>query len=459
MRTQSPKSCDNFDCVVWLIGIAVSALVTSSCSQSHLDVSERPNIVVILADDLGYGDIGAYGATKIRTPNIDYLARRGLRFTNAYASANVCSPSRAGLMTGRYAIRSGLAYKVVTAAATHGLPESEETIGELLTRAGYQSALIGKWHLGNRSPYLPPDHGFAEFFGVPHSNDMPNFVLYDGLDIVDEEINQATLTRRYTERAQHIIRNKSQRPFFLMVSHTFPHIPLFASSEFKGHSEAGLYGDAVEELDWSTGEIIRTLRESGQLDNTLIIFTSDNGPFFEGSTAGLKGGKGNSWEGGYRVPFIMHWPNNIRSSTVSDAITMNIDVLPTLAEAANVVPRTTPVDGASMFPLIANPSSQIHEFLYFFNNENIVALRSKDWKFVSHAYYTGSLGAFEKFDQLPGFNGSYDMLLDARGVDGEAYSYADRHPEVVSQFKTELRRARAEFYPLRTRPSEKTYPE
>ncbi len=418
-----------------------------------------PNIVIILADDLGYGDIGVYGATRIRTPHIDQLARSGMRFTHAYASANVCSPSRAGLMTGRYAIRAGLAWKVVTAKASNGLPESEETIAELVRRAGYQTMLVGKWHLGNLAKYSPLEHGFQRFFGVPHSNDMPDFALFDGKDVIETPVKQSTLTRRYTQEAVKFITENSSEPFFLMLSHTFPHIPLYASEAFRGASAAGLYGDTVEELDWSTGEIVAALKARHLLKDTLVVFASDNGPFFEGSTAGLKGGKGNAWEGGYRVPFIASWPRGIDAGQVSESMTMNIDLLPTIAQLLGVTPEARVLDGESLLPVFADPRSSPHDYLYFFNNENIVAIRSQEWKYVTHAYYTGSLGAFEKFDQLPGFESPYQMLFDAHGAEGEAYSYADRHPAIVQALNRALDDARDEFYPLRTRPSERTYPQ
>ncbi|NNM01766.1 MAG: sulfatase, partial [Gammaproteobacteria bacterium] len=421
--------------------------------------SGPPNIVIILADDLGYGDIGAYGAQRIRTPHIDDLAARGLRFTQAYASANVCSPSRAGLMTGRYAIRSGLAYKVVTARATHGLPESEDTIAEVARRGGYRTMLIGKWHLGALPAHSPLKHGFDNFYGVPHSNDMPDFALYEGDAVIEQPVEQATLTRRYTDAALRFINDDDKRPFLLLVSHTFPHIPLHASKRFRGESDAGLYGDTVEELDFSTGRIVTALREAGMLDNTLILFTSDNGPFFEGSSGGLRGGKGNAWEGGYRVPLISAWPAVIAAGQVSDAITMNIDFLPTVAELAGVQPAAARLDGASLVPLFASPDAAVHEHLLYFNNESVIGVRSQAWKYVTHAYYTGSLGAFEKFDQLPQFDGAYEMLLDARGGDGEAYSYADRHPDAVKRLQQVLWDARKVFDPLRTRPADKTYPE
>jgi uncharacterized sulfatase len=437
------------------IAAILSLLLAAGCTYA----AKEPNIVVILTDDMGYGDIGAYGGTRIKTPNIDSLAANGIVFTNGYASANVCSPSRAGLMTGRYAIRAGLAWKVVTATDTKGLPESEETLGELAKRAGYNTMFIGKWHLGRFPEYLPQKHGFDEVYGVPHSNDMPGFALYDGKTVVENPAEQRTLTRRYTQKAVEFIEDRADQPFLLFVSHTFPHIPLFASEDFHGKSNAGLYGDTVEELDWSTGEIVKALEAAGLVDNTLIFFTSDNGPFFEGGTSGLKGGKGTTWEAGYRVPFIVSWPAVAEAGRVSDAIAMNIDLLPTIAAAIGVEPAAAEIDGKSLLPLLQGEESSRHDFLFYFNNERVVGVRSQDWKYVTHSYYTGSLGAFEKFDQLPGFESSYDLLFDTRGLDGEAYSYADRYPEVLDEHKAAIERARAEFDPLRTRNLETTYPD
>ena len=436
-----------------------AAILTLLLAAGCTNAANEPNIIVILADDMGYGDIGAYGGTRIKTPNIDSLAATGIAFTNGYASANVCSPSRAGLMTGRYAIRAGLAWKVVTATDTKGLPDSEETLGELARRAGYRTMFIGKWHLGRFPEYLPQKHGFDVFYGVPHSNDMPGFSLYDGETVIEDPVEQRTLTRRYTLKAVEFIENRADQPFLLFVSHTFPHIPLFASEDFHGKSNAGLYGDTVEELDWSTGEILKALEAEGLVDNTLVFFTSDNGPFFEGGTAGLKGGKGTTWEAGYRVPFIVSWPAVAEFGRVSDAIVMNIDLLPTIAAAIGIEPAAEEIDGESLLPLLQGEESSRHDFLFYFNNERVVGVRSQDWKYVTHSYYTGSLGAFEKFDQLPGFESTYDLLFDTRGKDGEAYSYADRYPKVLDEHKAAIERARAEFGPLRTRDLETTYPD
>ena len=436
----------------------ISLLPFGEDSVAAEEFSKPPNIVIILTDDMGYGDLGAYGNSLIRTPHIDALADRGLLLTNGYASANVCSPSRAGLLTGRYAIRSGLAWKVVEADDPRGLPQNEETIAELAKRAGYATGMIGKWHLGSFPEYSPLQHGFDYFYGVPRSNDMPDFALYEGREKIEEPVRQRTLTRRYTKAATTFVNEHAAEPFLLYVAHTSPHIPLYASDEFAGSSKAGIYGDVVEELDWSTGEIIAALEKDGLLDNTLIVFTSDNGPFFEGSTAGLKGGKGNTWEGGYRVPFILSWPAVIREGRIVDAIATNLDILPTVADLLDLQPSAEIIDGYSLRPLFDGDNVLQQRYVYYFNNEAVVGLRDQNWKYLTHTYYTGSIGAFEKFDQLPGFESSYDMLFDARGVDGESYSLADRNPEVVARMKRQLAGVRNEFDAIRTRPPEATYP-
>ncbi|MFT4826403.1 MAG: putative sulfatase [Halioglobus sp.] len=435
----------------------VAVLLASKVSAATSVEDTAPNIIVILTDDMGYGDLGAYGNRLIRTPHIDAIAHRGVIFSNGYASANVCSPSRAGLLTGRYAIRSGLAWKVVESGDSRSLPRSEETIAELVKRAGYRTGMVGKWHLGAFPENLPLEHGFDYFFGVAHSNDMPNFFLYDGTHKIQGPVDQRQLTRQYTQAARKFIEQSAEQPFLLFVSHTFPHIPLYSSEPFAGRSAAGAYGDTVEEIDWSTGELVASLKSLGLLDNTLIVFTSDNGPFFEGSTAGLKGGKGNSWEGGYRVPFIVSWPKSIQPGKTSDKLAANIDILPTIAEVLELSPSATQIDGVSLLPTLQDGEVP-HRYLYFFNNEAVVGMRDQQWKYLTHSYYTGSIGAFEKFDQLPGFKAPYDLLFDAQGVDGESYSVSDRHPQVMSRMKQDLRSARKKFDSLRTRPAENTYP-
>ncbi|MEK7266565.1 MAG: sulfatase [Pseudomonadota bacterium] len=441
--------------------LLILASFSSLCSfvSAAGQSTPSPNIVIIVADDLGFGDIGANGGKKIRTPNIDLIARRGVNFSQFYASANVCSPSRAGMMTGRYPIRSGLAYDVIGANDERGIPASEETIGELARRAGYATKYIGKWHLGRFPEYAPTAHGFDEFYGVPHSNDMPNFALYDDAEIIETPVNQSALTARYGEKAVEFIDRKRAKPFLLFLSYTAPHIPLYASQDFRGKSDAGVYGDVVEELDASVGRVVDALKRSGTLDNTVIFITSDNGPFFEGGTAGLKGGKGSSWEAGYRVPMIVSWPSGGLKRGAQRAIAMNIDLLPTVAEIIGIPPQSTQIDGASLLGLLRGKKATAHDRLLYFNNEDIVGVRNQRWKYLTHAYYRRSLGAFEKFGTLDGFEEGYDLLFDASDAGGEEYSYAEREPEELSNLKQAITDARAEFDALRTRPPDKTFPE
>jgi len=430
-----------------------------ACVNAFAQRGELPNIVIVLADDFGFGDVGANGATRIKTPSIDQIAANGINLTQFFASGNVCTPSRAGLMTGRYPIRTGLGHDVLGAADVNGLPSDEETLGELAKRAGYRTMYIGKWHLGRFPQYLPLKHGFDQFYGVPHSNDMPNFGLYCDAELTEQPVEQASLTSRYTQAAVEFIQTNESRPFLLFVSHTAPHIPLYASAEYSGRSAAGLYGDVVEELDASVGTLVDAIKNRGLAQNTLFIFTSDNGPFFEGSVSGLKGGKGTGWEGAYRVPFAASWPAGISARGSLAPIAMNIDILPTIADIVGAGASNEPLDGRSLLPIFRSESESPHEFLYFFNNEDIIGVRSQRWKFLTHVYYRRSLGAFEKFEQLDGFESSYDLLYDALSPGGEEYSLAARYPEVVLTMKTELAAARQRYAPFRTRQPDKTFPE
>ena len=288
--------------------LILCALLPGPGNLSAAPRTSPPNIVLILADDLGYGDVGVYGAELIETPNLDRLAGEGIRLTNFYASGNVCSPSRAGLLTGRYAIRDGLANRTITAEDTRGLPAGTTTIAGLLQRGGYRTALIGKWHLGHHTQVQQPNaHGFDVFYGLLQPNDAEQ-PLYRDTMAIDEPVDQGSLTRRFTEEAVSFIENNARQPFFLFLSHSAPHIPLVASPAFAGTSRAGAYGDVVQELDWSVGEVLDAVQRNDLADDTVIIFTSDNGPFPEGGTGGLRGGKGTAWDGGYRVPFIASWP-------------------------------------------------------------------------------------------------------------------------------------------------------
>jgi len=439
--------------------LAICALAISLPGHAD-DGRKTPNVILILTDDLGQGDLGVYGNTRIRTPNIDELARRGVMLTQHYASGNVCTPSRAGLMTGRYPIRSGLAALSAPDQPGWGLPAAEYTLAELLRDAGYATHMIGKWGVGEMPGSSPLRHGFDGFFGVPNSNDMPGFALYEGETLIDGDVDQSTITERYTAAAEAFIADQAQtRPFFLYLAHTFPHIPLYASPAFAGKSAAGRYGDVVEELDASVGRIVNALQQAGVLQDTLIIFTSDNGPFFEGDPGPAHGGKGSTWDGGFRVPFIASWPAGLPGGRVSGKISMNIDVLPTLAELAGTDRSTLQLDGASLVQLLQGNDESVHDHLLYFAGEEIVAVREQQWKLVTHGFFRRSFVAFEKLDRLDGFTEPYTLLFDMMGDPDERYSVSDRQPGVVNRMHRALTAARAEFGPLRVEPQPATFPD
>ncbi len=416
----------------------------------------KPNIIIILADDLGMGDLSINGS-PIQTPNIDKLAEEGARLSDFYASANVCSPSRAGLLTGRYPIRMGLANSVIEPESTHGLPAAELTLAEFLKQNGYHNSIIGKWHLGHTPEHWPTRHGFDYFFGLPYSNDMQPLALYRDEEIVEQPVNQDTLTRRYTDEAVKFIEENSDGPFFIYLAHTFPHIPLHASDKFRGKSKAGLYGDAVEELDWSVGEVIKALKQHHLDKNTLVFFSSDNGAWFEGSYAAYRDMKGLSWEGAYRVPFIAWWPDHIQAGTVSRAIAMNIDIFPTIsAILTGKTAGLNTIDGRNIWPLLQGSDLSPHEVLYLFNNEDIAAIRTQDWKYMVRAYYKNRYIAFENIEEKMGF--AYELLFDMTVSLPERYSQAENRPAVLNNMKNRLAKARQIFDPMRTGPMPEVFP-
>ena len=398
-----------------------------------------PNIILILADDLGYGDVGVYGAELIETPHIDRLATEGMRLTSFYASGNVCTPSRAGLLTGRYAVRSGLADKTISVDDTRGLPANSVTIARLLQQGGYRTGLVGKWHLGHHTQAQRPNaQGFDEFYGLLHPNDVEQSI-YRNQQVTGEPFAQGALTRRFTEEAIGFMEDNARQPFFLFISHTAPHIPLVASPAFSGSSRAGAYGDVVQELDWSVGEVLEAVHRNGLAENTVIIFTSDNGPFPEGSAGGLRGGKGTAWDGGYRVPFIARWPGFIPAAKTTDAMAMNIDLLPSIAEiAGKPVPDALQLDGRSIFPVLSGAvQASPHQVLYFFNHEHIVALRTQNWKMVVQASYRDIQRRLPEHNVL--------LLFDMRTDPQERYSQAVHRPEKWEELQVHLKRGRDEL--------------
>ncbi len=359
---------------------------------------EMPNFIVIFCDDLGYGDIGCFGSKLHRTPNLDRMAAEGARFTSFYSTSGVCTPSRASLMTGCYPKRVSMHQNVegkcvIFPVAKKGLNPAEITAARLLKTRGYATMCIGKWHLGDQRPFLPTRHGFDSYFGIPYSNDMvaasgpgrPPLPLLRDEEVIEAPVPQDTLTQRYTQEAVRFIREYRDEPFFLYLPHSMPHNPVHASERFRGRSANGRYGDAVEEIDWSVGEILRTLRELGIDKRTLVIFTSDNGAHrrFGGSNAPLRGWKGSTWEGGMRVPCVMYWPGTIPAGLVCDEVTSTMDILPTFAKLAGAeVPKDRIIDGHDISALMTGQpgAKSPYRAFFYYQIDQLQAVRSGRWK-------------------------------------------------------------------------------
>jgi uncharacterized sulfatase len=424
-----------------LVGLAAAA------ASPALGAKRRhpPNIIVVLADDLGYGDLASYGSKLIATPNLDRMAAEGLRMTDFYASANICTPSRAGLLTGRYPIRTGLAYQVIQAGDTHGLPPSEVTIAEALKPA-YATALVGKWHLGHVAPFWPPTvQGFDLFFGLPYSHDMKPLALYTsapGVELTKEDVDFARLTERFFDRSLRFVEENRHRPFFLTLALTAPHLSLDPHPDHAGQSKAAAYGDVVEEVDAQMGRLIARLRALGLAEDTIVVVTSDNGPWFEGSSGPLRDRKGGSaWDGGYRVPFVAWAPGRVPAGRTSTALAMNIDLMPTLlALAGRSTPRSVTIDGRDLSRVWLDGAPSPHEELVLFDNERVAAIRTDRWKFVARSYY-------RSYD-LPLARLGANMLFDVRADPSETYNLASLHPEVVKDMRARFERARQTFEPL-----------
>jgi arylsulfatase A-like enzyme len=441
---------------------AILLLLAVSGNAVAAEPVRPPNFVVILCDDLGYGDVGCYGG-KIDTPNLDRMAREGMRFTDFYVAQPVCSASRTALLTGCYPNRVGI-LGALGPAAKHGISDREKTIADVLKPRGYATAIYGKWHLGHLPPFLPTRHGFDDYYGLPYSNDMwpkhptakfPDLPLIDGEKTVALNPDQSQLTTAYTERAVRFIEKNRDRPFFLYVPHTMPHVPLHVSERFKGKSKQGLYGDVVMELDWSVGEILAALKKHGLDDRTLVLFTSDNGPWLSygdhgGSAGPLREGKGTTWDGGVREPCIVRWPGKVPAGAVCREPVMTIDILPTLAGLAGAKLPELPIDGRDLWPLLeGKPGAKSpQEAYYFYWNRELQAVRSGKWKLhFEHSYTTlggkpgGSEGKPVAYAQAKTPLALYDLEADP----GEKDNVADKHPDVVERLKKLAGQAREEL--------------
>lgn len=419
--------------------------------------AEKPNIVIVFADDLGYGDLGCQGHPTIRTPHLDRMAAEGMRFTNFYSAAPVCTPSRAALLTGRYAVRSGMASdkrRVLFPNSAGGLPESEITLAAALKAQGYATASIGKWHLGHLPQYLPHRRGFDTWFGLPYSNDMDrlpaakpgepkwsafNVPLQRNDEVVERPADQTTLTRRYTEEALKIIRAKREQPFFLYLAYAMPHVPLFASDAFAGKSPRGIYGDVVEELDWSVGQVLAALKAEGLDKKTLVVFSSDNGPWLtqglNGGSAGLlQEGKGSTWEGGVREPGIFWWPGKIAAGSVTQELGCTMDLFTTAIKlAGGEIPKDRPIDGVDLSPLLFGTGAAPRQSYVYFRDTTVYAIRKGRWK--AHRWTRSGYG------KDPAAKHDPPLLFDL-GIDpGERVDVAKDHPDVVA----DLLKAIADF--------------
>jgi arylsulfatase A len=416
---------------------------------------KTPNFIIIFADDMGYGDVGVFGHPTMKTPNLDKMATEGQKWTQFYVAASVCTPSRAGLMTGRLPIRSGMCSakkRVLFENATGGLPTSEITIASALKKGGYKTACIGKWHLGDDPEFLPTSHGFDYYYGIPYSNDMQktyeiksledyikgcrepeieyfNVPLMRNTEIIEQPAQQTTLTKRYTEEAVKFIKENKNDQFFLYLAHSMPHVPLFASDEFKGKSLRGIYGDVMEELDWSVGEVLKTLKETGLDENTIVVFTSDNGPWTlmetDGGSAGcLRGGKGGTYEGGMREPTIF-WSPELFPVGVVDELGTTMDLLPTFCRLAHVeLPKDRLYDGYDISPVLFHNGKDPRKEVVYYRGTQVYAVRKGAYK--AHFIIQEEYGGGPEVLKTPVL---YNLNMDP----SEKYDIAKDHPDIIQE--------------------------
>ena len=427
--------------------------------------AEKPNVVIIFCDDLGYGDIGCFGAEGYKTPHIDSIAKDGAKFTDFYVAQAVCSASRAALMTGCYSNRVGIS-GALSHRSKNGLNPNETTIAELLKGQGYATAAFGKWHLGYQKKFLPVNQGFDEYHGYPYSNDMwprgpikfvkgyPDLPVFDNDKISRRELDQSEMTNTLTKRAVSFIEKTKDAPFFLYLAHPQPHVPLYVSGDRKGSSEKGIFGDVIQEIDWSTGEVLRALEKKGVVNNTFVIFTSDNGPWMvfgnhAGNVGDLRGSKGTSWEGGVRVPCVMRFPGKIKAGSVVKTPLMTIDLLPTIAGLVSAPLPKKEIDGKDAWKVITGEQSEPVQEAYFFyyRGNDLESMRMGKWKlqFPHNARdgrtNQGKDGHTGKYGREQVQLGLYDLEVDR----GERTDVKGKNPEVLSKMQALADQKRVEL--------------
>jgi arylsulfatase A len=441
--------------IIAVTGLVTFGVASQQCTiQKDKEKKSTPNFIVLFTDDMGYGDIGAFGHPTIRTPNLDRMASQGQKWTSFYVAAPVSTPSRTGLLTGRLPVRSGMCSekrRVLFPDSEGGLPANENTIASLLKAQGYHTAAIGKWHLGHKSPYLPTSHGFESYLGIPYSNDMDkiedtnyftlaemeryqayNVPLMRDTQIIERPADQRTITKRYTEEAITRIKSFKDQPFFLYLAYSFPHIPLFRSEGFKDISRAGIYGDVIEEIDWSVGQILETLKNEGIAENTFVVFTSDNGPWLtfktHGGTAGLlRGGKGGTFEGGMREPTIFWWPGKIEPGVIMEMAT-TMDLLPTFCNLANVkIPDDRIYDGYDISAVIFGNGPNPRNVVYYYRDTEVFAIRKGGYKahFITQPEYGSNVRTIHDPPLL------FNLDVDP----SENFDVAQDHPDIIADIK------------------------
>ncbi len=413
-------------------GVAATKAVVPPAQAS--DAKRPPNIIFIFTDDLGYGDISPYGS-RIDTPNLARMAEEGVKLNHFYASP-VCSTSRAALLTGRYGVRSGVP-GVLQPWDRYGMSMSETTVADMLKARGYRTMCVGKWHLG-LGQYLPTRRGFDDYYGIPYSNDQDPSILMHGTQIVEQPVDQDTITKRYTQTSINFIEESKDQPFFLYLAHTFPHSPPAASRQFQGKSGLGLYGDSVMEIDWSTGQIFETLRNLGLDENTLVIFSSDNGPWFQGRPGSLRGRKGDTFEGGVRVPFLARFPGVLPKGKTIDSMASTLDMLPTFAGLAGAALPDNPLDGVDILPVLSGATESVPRPLYlYFHEWDLQCARMGKWKIHvarGNAASYGPTPAVGRMNLRLMFPELYDMELDP----DESYNVAQENQRVVRDMQSRI---------------------